>query len=54
MVDILARDITLLFIPLVNHHRDIGFFMQAGFAFLKVGRRSKNATHVYMKIVQHR
>ena len=36
---------------LVNHHRDIGFFMQAGFAFLESGQvRSKNATHVYMKI----
>ncbi len=52
MIDILARDIILIIYVLWLIITGIlVFFMQAGFAFLESGQvRSKNATHVYMKI----
>lgn len=52
MVDILARDIILImYIFWLIITGVLVFFMQAGFAFLESGQvRSKNATHVYMKV----
>ncbi|MGR3310164.1 MAG: ammonium transporter [Candidatus Brocadiales bacterium] len=52
MVDVLARDILLVvFMLWLVTIGLLVFFMQAGFAFLEGGQvRSKNATHVYMKM----
>ena len=52
MVDVLARDIVLVvYVLWLITTGALVFFMQAGFAFLEGGQvRSKNSTHVYMKM----